>query len=148
MVRRSGAGEAREDEARVRLSAGETQYELAALSTCLGLECVRACGQASAASQTSAAKVKFQCAWNQSIEPAVEHPCLQLSAAPGHSDALLRPAESQHSQSGAALMHSLHSQVSAHAFSLPLPPPLHKRANAQYFLFFSLSRRVNPRLRT
>lgn len=42
-----------------------------------------------AALQTSAVKVKFQSVWNQSIEPAVEHPCLQLSAALGHSNTLL-----------------------------------------------------------
>lgn len=54
--------------------------------------CLHAC-MSLAALQTSAAKVKFQSVWNQSIEPVVEHPCLQLSAAPGHSDALLRPSE-------------------------------------------------------
>lgn len=123
---------ARDDEVQMKLLAGETQYEHSALSTCLGLVCVRACVSL-AALQTSAAKVKFQSVWNQSIEPAVEHPCLQLSAAPGHSDALLRPAESQYSQSDAALIHSLHSQVSTHVFFSP-----HKRANAECF-FFSLS---------
>lgn len=95
--------------------------------------CLHAC-MSLAALQTSAAKVKFQSVWNQSIEPVVEHPCLQLSAAPGHSGALLRPAESQYSLSSAALMHSLHSQVSTQDFSL------HKRANAEYISFFSQSK--------
>lgn len=136
-------GSKRDGEAQMKLLAGEMQCEHNALSTCFGSRvraCMRAC-MSLAALQTSAAKVKFQSVWNQSIEPAVEHPCLQLSTAPGHSDALLRPAESQYSQSSAALMHSLHSQVSMHVFSLT-------NVQTQSAFFFYFSRRVNLRLRT
>lgn len=84
---------AQDDEVQMKLLAGETQYEHSALSTCLGLECVHAC-LSLAVWQTSAAKVKFQSVWNQSIEPAAEtpacnyllrgdtqtHSCIQLKA--------------------------------------------------------------------
>lgn len=81
-----------------------------------------------AALQTSAAKVKFQSVWNQSIEPAVEHPCLQLSAALGHSNAHLRTLR--------AAIHKVsydnaHTTVaSQHACML--------QSNAEYFLHSAL----------
>lgn len=44
--------------------------------------CVSVCACMSlAAVQTSAVKVKFQSVWNQSMEPAAEHPSLPSSAA-------------------------------------------------------------------
>lgn len=119
----------------MKLLAGETQYEYSQL-VLVSAVCLHAC-MSLAALQTSAAKVKFQSGWNQSIEPVVEHPCLQLSAASGHSDALLRSAESQYSPNSAALMHSLHSQVSTPGFSLT-------NVQMQYTSFFFLQSKRTP----
>lgn len=114
----------------MKFLAGETQYEYSQL-VLVSAVCLHAC-MSLAALQTSAGKVKFQSGWNQSIERVVEHPCLQLSAAPGHSDVLLRPAESQYSRSSAALMHWLQSQVSTHDFSLT-------NVQMQHYTFFFLA---------
>lgn len=117
----------------MKLLAGETQYERSAPSTCFGLGCVLACVHVFGSltdicceGQISVCMEPINRASGRTPLPAIIFCTGTLRR--------IRPAESQYSLSSAALMHSLHSQVSTSDFSL------HKRR----ILFFFLQSKPTP----